>query len=67
MSKLGGLIKQTDYWNRVQQKREWKMILSEISGNEPDPDFTLSVKKIDKYMESVCVKYGLVFSNYCGA
>ena len=59
MSSFGGLIKATSYFNRIQQKRDWAIIIKAIGRDIPEPDWNKSVKNIDKYMEDVCKKNGL--------
>lgn len=54
MSSFQGLQKVQSYWNRVQQKRDWQLIIKTIGREIPAPDWTKSVKKIDNYMEEVC-------------
>jgi hypothetical protein len=59
MSRTLGLIKVQSYYNRIQQKRDWQLILRTINKELPPPDFTKSVKKIDFYMEQVCKENNL--------
>jgi hypothetical protein len=62
MSRFRGLIKETDYWNRVEQRRDWQKIktgLEKLGKSAPEPDWNLSVKKADKYFEKVCKENGL--------
>jgi hypothetical protein len=62
MSSFGGLIKQTDYWNRVQQRKDWQKInaaLTKLGKSAPAPDWSMSVKKVDKYFDNVCKENGL--------
>jgi len=66
MSSFGGLQKVQSYYNRMQQKRDWQLILSKIRKEQPAPDWTKSVKKIDAYMEKVCNENGINFKEICG-
>ena len=63
---MKGLIKVTSYYNRIQQKKDWDLILY-LTGKElKEPDWNLSVKKIDKYMEGVCKDHHINFKDVCG-
>lgn len=66
MSSFKGLIKSTSIANRAQQKRDWKLICITIGKELPSPDWSKSVKKIDKYMENVCIKHGLNHLDFFG-
>lgn len=61
-----GLIKLTSYFNRVQQKRDWQLILSKIGKELTPPDWSKSVKKIDAYMETVCKENNIEFNEIVG-
>lgn len=66
MSSFQGLIKSTDSVNRLQQKRDWELIIRTIGKEIPPPDWTKSVKKIDKYMEKICRENNLNHLNFFG-
>lgn len=66
MSSFAGLQKVQSYWNRVQQKRDWQLILKTIGKEVQAPDWSKSVKKIDRYMEQVCKENGLNHLEYFG-
>lgn len=67
MSKLSGLIKATDQASRIQQKRDW-VFISEKTGNRYSaPDWSLSVKKIDKIMINICKENGLNYLEIFGS
>lgn len=59
MSSFGGLQKVTSYYNKMQQRRDWQLILKLTSKEIPEPDWTKSVKKVDEYMEKVCAENNL--------
>lgn len=61
-----GLIKLTSYFNRVQQKRDWKLIVRMAEKDLQPPDWNKSVKKIDAYMEAICKEHNIDFKEICG-
>lgn len=62
MSKTRGLIKMQGWFNRNQQKADWKLLIKLTGKNIKEPDWNLSVKKIDKYMEEVCKENSIDFA-----
>lgn len=66
MSSFGGLIKAASCFNRIQQKKDWALLKNKFNCSEAEPDWTLSVKKIDKYMISVCQKHGIDYLSVFG-
>jgi hypothetical protein len=66
MSSFGGLMKVQSYWNKIQQKRDWVLIVKTIGQELQEPDWSKSVKKVDKYMEDICKKYNLNHLEFFG-
>lgn len=66
MSSFGGLMKLQSYWNKVQQRRDWQLILKTIGKELPEPDWTKSVKKVDAYMENICKENNINHLDYFG-
>lgn len=67
MSRTKGLIKMQHIFNRSQQQADWRLLKLKIGKQFNEPDWDLSVKKIDKYMESVCKESGIDFNKeICG-
>lgn len=67
MSRTQGLIKVQHIFNRSQQKADWRLLKMKTGKQLNEPDWVLSVKKIDKYMEQVCKENGIDFNKeICG-
>lgn len=66
MSRIGGINKIMNRLNRDQQKRDWNLIIVKTNKQLPEPDWTKSVKKIDAYMEKICIDVGIDFMKIAG-
>ncbi len=66
MSKIGGIQKMMNGINRNQQKRDWRLLISKVGREFKEPDWSMSVKKIDVYMEQIAKENGITTNEFFG-